>query len=104
MNREDYIKLKEDYKNETMFLSFHSYDHKSLKIIDNDINKIKLLPIIKQELINDPSWFDMLSMSFIEPLPKSYYSGIEGRFDELKVVHISFLTKKIRQLKLDKLK
>lgn len=104
MNKEEYLKLKELYQEDTVFLSFHKYDHPSLKKISDDSEKDVLLPTIKEELINNPSWFDLIAISFITKIPSIYYTGKEGRFEELRISYISFLTKQIRKLKLDELK
>lgn len=101
----EYLYLKSIYNSDTMFKSMHEYNHKSFKIIQDDINKEKYLPIIKDQLISNPTWFDIIVIPYIIKVNMSDDDIIktQGRFKDLVKYHISYLTKKIRELKIEKI-
>jgi len=99
--KELYLKLKQKYIDDTMYSSFHDFKHTSFKSISEHENKINFLPIILNELKNNDSWFDIIIISYIIPIPTTL--EIRGQFGKLKKFYISFLRKKIRKLKLNNL-
>lgn len=101
--KELYLQLKLQYDADSMFSSSHNYGHGSFKEIESHPNKLDFLPIILNELENDAGWFDLIVITYVTTSPKVVPPEIHGKFSKLKVFFISFLIKKIRELKLKKI-
>ena len=97
-----YLKLKHVYENDNVFSSSHNHRHSSLVTIEGQKNKEDFLPIILEELKTNPQWFDIISISYIIPVP-TIAPEISGKFDELCEYYIKYLTKYIRKLKINKI-